>query len=51
MGFFGALVIALAIGFGLYFGLSELGREIHAGLVESANASIKQPPLPSDDKA
>lgn len=39
MGFFEALILAFAIGFGLFFGLNALGREIPTGLVEAAKTA------------
>ena len=39
MDFFGAWILACGVGFGLFYGLNALGREIRAGLVESAKVS------------
>ena len=38
MGFLSASILACGIGFGLYYGLNSLGREIRTGLVEAAKA-------------
>lgn len=38
MGFLSAWILACGIGFGLFFGLNALGREVRTGLVEAAKA-------------
>ena len=43
MGLLEALFLAWAIGFGLYLGLQELGKQIRAGLVDAAKIANDKP--------
>ena len=43
MGFFEAAMLAWAIGFGLYLGLQELGKQIRTGLVDAAKVANDKP--------
>lgn len=45
MGFFEAWLVAVGVGFGLFYGLSTLGREIRTGLVEAAKVGKDEPVL------
>ena len=54
MGFFEAWILAVGLGFGLFYGLSTLGREIRSGLVDAAkvarsNVLVYQPPSHTPD--
>lgn len=43
MGFFEAWIVAVGVGFGLFYGLNALGREIRTGLVEAATVGKGEP--------